>query len=205
MVSSNFQSSKGKEPCGMSHCLASYCSVDVVLLWCSFADPICEDDIYSPHRTMGRSFGDKCYHNCTQFLFSDTWTWTLMQKSSLESLGRKAGDVYVFAVYVFVYLSAVLPTLQSMRIGFGFFSPQEEGGIEPLSSLPYIFLCYPAGELLKPCFSAPGNVLHSSSVSPHPNTIQSPLPSQNVFDCQSLPMDFFSFQSSFSHSSTYAS
>lgn len=58
---------KGKEPCGMSHCLASNYSVDAALLWCSFADPICEDHIYSPHRTMGRSFRDKCYHNCMQF------------------------------------------------------------------------------------------------------------------------------------------
>lgn len=78
-----------------------------------------------------------------------------------------------------------------LGIGFGFFSPQEESGIEPLSSLPYIFLCYPAGKLLQLCFSPTGTVLHSSSVSPQPNTIQSPLLSQNVFDCQSLSMDFF--------------
>lgn len=74
MVSSSFQNSKGQRPCGMSHCLASYYSVDAALLWCSFADPICEDDIYSPRRTMGRSFRDKCYHNSIQFLFSDTQT-----------------------------------------------------------------------------------------------------------------------------------
>lgn len=78
-----------------------------------------------------------------------------------------------------------------MGIGFGFFLPQEESGIEPLSSLPYIFLCYVAGELLHLCFSPTGTVLHSSSVSPPPNTIQSPLPSRNMFDCQSLSMDFF--------------
>lgn len=86
-----------------------------------------------------------------------------------------------------------------MGIGFGFFLPQEESGIEPLSSLPYIFLCYLAGKLLHLCFSPTGTVLHSSSVSPPPNTIQSPLPSLNVFDCRSLSMDFFfSFQSGFS-------
>lgn len=80
-----------------------------------------------------------------------------------------------------------------MGIGFGFFLPQEESGIEPLSSLPYIFLCYLAGKLLHLCFSPTGTVLHSSSVSPPPNTIQSPLPSWNVFDCRSLSMNFFFF------------